>query len=69
MDAVSLDHHGIKLLFMENPGMPTRPPMDRFNALVAAGKFIDELRQLPKQVSSSAVATIGIISVEPYGTM
>lgn len=57
-----------KITFYGKAGHAGSTPMDdRSDALVAAGKFIHELQQLPKQVSSSSVATVGKISVQPNG--
>lgn len=40
---------------------------DRQDALVAAGEFIHQVAGLPKEVSNSAVATIGKMEVQPNG--
>lgn len=44
------------------------PMNDRRDALVAASEFILNIRSLPEQVSSSAVATVGRLQVHPNGT-
>lgn len=43
------------------------PMNDRQDALVAAGHFVSELEELPKEVSSTAVATVGKLAVSPNG--
>ncbi|MCR2822051.1 M20 family metallo-hydrolase [Lederbergia panacisoli] len=43
------------------------PMDDRKDALVAASQFIAELTSLPKQVSQTAVATVGKLYVHPNG--
>src|SRR5699024_5038979 len=43
------------------------PMNDRQDALVAAGRFVSELESIPKIVNSSAVATVGKLSVYPNG--
>lgn len=40
---------------------------DRQDALVAAGRFVSELEEIPKQVSNTAVATVGKMAVFPNG--
>ncbi len=44
------------------------PMNDRLDPLVAAGRFIYEISQLPGQVSDSAVATVGKMTVYPNGS-
>lgn len=43
------------------------PMNDRQDALVAAGRFVSELENLPPVVSETAVATVGKLSVAPNG--
>lgn len=43
------------------------PMNDRQDALVAAGRFVSELENLPKTVSNTAVATVGKLTVYPNG--
>lgn len=43
------------------------PMNDRQDALVAAGRFVSELEEIPKSVSSTAVATVGKLAVSPNG--
>ncbi|TCP29582.1 allantoate deiminase [Scopulibacillus darangshiensis] len=58
----------LEVTFTGESGHAGSTPMDNRNdALVAAGEFITEVNQLPKQVSSTAVATIGKLNVHPNG--
>lgn len=43
------------------------PMNDRQDALVAAGRFVSELEEIPKLVSDTAVATVGKLAVFPNG--
>ncbi|WP_188456699.1 M20 family metallo-hydrolase [Virgibacillus oceani] len=43
------------------------PMNDRHDALVAASEFILEINKLPRQISESAVATVGKLDVKPNG--
>lgn len=43
------------------------PMNDRQDALVASGRFVSELEGLPRQVSPTAVATVGKLAVSPNG--
>ena len=43
------------------------PMNDRQDALVAAGRFVSELEEMPKLVSDTAVATVGKLAVFPNG--
>lgn len=43
------------------------PMNDRQDALVAAGRFVSGLEEIPKSVSRTAVATVGKLAVSPNG--
>lgn len=43
------------------------PMLDRQDALVAASEFIQKVSELPGQISDSAVATVGKLTVSPNG--
>ncbi|MFD2042861.1 M20 family metallo-hydrolase [Ornithinibacillus salinisoli] len=58
----------LEFTFTGEAGHAGNTPMyDRKDALVAASEFIQAVSKLPKQISDSAVATIGKIQVEPNG--
>src|SRR5690625_1077439 len=40
---------------------------DRKDALIAASDFVQQVKQLPREISSSAVATVGRLNVFPNG--
>ncbi|MFA1822995.1 peptidase dimerization domain-containing protein [Virgibacillus oceani] len=58
----------IEFTFNGEAGYAGNTPMnDRRDALVAASKFVSELKKLPPHFSKSAVATVGKLYVEPNG--
>ncbi|WP_035322129.1 Zn-dependent hydrolase [Peribacillus kribbensis] len=58
----------LRIQFHGEAGHAGNTPMDdRRDALAAAGEFISEVPFLPKRVSSTAVATVGKLTVHPNG--
>ncbi|MCP8617884.1 M20 family metallo-hydrolase [Salirhabdus salicampi] len=58
----------LSMNFKGQAGHAGNTPMDeRCDALVAAGKFVSEIHNLPPRVSSTAVATVGKLNVKPNG--
>lgn len=58
----------LKIILSGEAGHAGNTPMDdRKDALVAAGELIAAIPALPRQVSSTAVATVGKIHVHPNG--
>jgi len=58
----------LTITFSGEAGHAGNTPMnDRHDALVAAGEFVVKVKELPKEVSSSAVATVGKFEVHPNG--
>ncbi|WP_099157419.1 M20 family metallo-hydrolase [Virgibacillus ndiopensis] len=58
----------LEVTFEGKAGHAGNTPMnDRNDALIAASEFIFEVKDLPGQVSDSAVATVGKLEVEPNG--
>lgn len=56
----------LEVEFKGQAGHAGNTPMnDRQDALVAAGRFVSELEGMPKEVSSTAVATVGKLAVYP----
>lgn len=60
--------HWLLFTFEGKAGHAGNTPMDdRQDALVAASEFILTLKQFPRQINQSAVATVGKLAVEPNG--
>lgn len=60
--------HWLVFTFEGKAGHAGNTPMDdRQDALVAASEFIFTLKDIPRQINESAVATVGKLFVEPNG--
>ncbi|WP_423798643.1 M20 family metallo-hydrolase [Neobacillus sp. SAB-20_R2A] len=58
----------LEIIFSGKAGHAGNTPMDdRKDALVAAGEFVVAVETFPEKVSSTAVATVGKLSVHPNG--
>lgn len=58
----------LEMTFFGVAGHAGNTPMnDRKDALIAASLFISQMEALPKQISPSAVATVGKVDVRPNG--
>lgn len=58
----------VEITFTGEAGHAGNTPMtDRKDPLVAAGIFLQSIEELPKQVSNTAVATVGKLHVQPNG--
>ncbi|RXJ04283.1 Zn-dependent hydrolase [Anaerobacillus alkaliphilus] len=58
----------LELTFLGEAGHAGNTPMnDRKDALIAASMFIHELERFPREVSPTAVATVGRLNVHPNG--
>ena len=58
----------VKVSFIGEAGHAGNTPMiGRKDAVVAAGMFVQTIETLPKQVSNTAVATVGKMDIQPNG--
>ncbi|UCZ55174.1 Zn-dependent hydrolase [Bacillus shivajii] len=58
----------LEVVFHGEAGHAGNTPMtDRKDALVAASQFVYSIESIPKQISETAVATVGHLNVEPNG--